>query len=291
MRTVNFPIRTLVFSGGGLDGFAQLGALEALSVVTPLSKVESCLGSSSGAIVALLFEIFHGDVGLIDAALHAAPWKAFIRPSTSLLTGVWRLMTRFGYYPTHQIDRWLREMIYMACGQRSITFQQLNVFTKQKLVIMGMNVTKGETESFDVWSTPSMDVVTAVRISLSFPLLFEAQRYQSDWYSDGGILDNYPIEWNDYSETHRRQTLGLLLETPRPTCKIRYVWDFFEVIARLVHYNVYRRHLSDESWDHTICIQLTRSFAYNFSITSGEIAQLKDDGRRAVECWLATHDL
>jgi len=46
---------------------------------------------------------------------------------------------------------------------------------------------------FDYTNQPNLSVVTAIRMSISYPGYFTAVRYQGDYYVDGGMLDNVPI--------------------------------------------------------------------------------------------------
>ena len=95
-------------------------------------------------------------------------------------------------------------------GNRNITFKEMNKDTEIHLKLTGTSVQTAETVWFDhlgVWA--NMCVADAVRISVSFPMVFKPvcvlprdqfRNGTSDGYlfADGGILANNPIRAFDY---------------------------------------------------------------------------------------------
>ena len=49
-----YPIKNLVFKGGGIKAFAYIGALEALEQYKILSQIERVAGNSAGSTIATL---------------------------------------------------------------------------------------------------------------------------------------------------------------------------------------------------------------------------------------------
>ena len=76
---------------------------------------------------------------------------------------------------------------------KKITFKELYDKFKVKLVISGTCLNDASVHYFSYDLTPSMQVLKAVRISLSIPLLFKPYKYDNKLWIDGGSIDNYPI--------------------------------------------------------------------------------------------------
>jgi NTE family protein len=99
------------------------------------------------------------------------------------------------------------------------------------LYVIGTNLSTGYSETFSFERFPDMPLVTAVRISMSFPLFFAAVRFGSrkDVYLDGGVMLNYPIKLFDrqryidmeneadaarFPEYYNRENARFLLDRP-----------------------------------------------------------------------------
>lgn len=69
--------------------------------------------------------------------------------------------------------------------------------TVKRLTMTGTNITdvKAIPEIFSDENTPDMPIRTAARITGSFPLLFQAVKYNGKFYIDGGVTDNLPVRW------------------------------------------------------------------------------------------------
>jgi NTE family protein len=142
-------------------------------------------------------------------------------------------------------------------GRPDATFADLQR-TGRELYVVGANLGSGFAEVFSAERHADMPLTSAVRISMSIPLLFAAVRYGPgrDVYVDGGVVLNYPVKLFDrmkyiapeervyaarmtpyYEEGNRaflaqrpnrspyvynRQTLGLRLDTREQIGLYRY---------------------------------------------------------------------
>jgi NTE family protein len=87
------------------------------------------------------------------------------------------------------------------------------------LYITGTDISNRKSRVFSYETTPDMEVALAVRISMSIPLFFEAVPFEypgtqgPQYYADGGLMWNYPIELFDEARFGRRMTKGENTET------------------------------------------------------------------------------
>lgn len=156
----------LVLSGGGTRGFAHLGALKALQEHN--IKPDIIAGVSAGSIVGALY----ADGEDADKALKALTSKR--------LFGFLEFMIpRNGLLKMSGFQKTLRKNL------NSQTFEELKI----PLVIYAVNVNKAELVRFDTG-----DLVSAVTASSSIPVIFPPVQIDGDYYLDGGIINNFPVD-------------------------------------------------------------------------------------------------
>jgi predicted acylesterase/phospholipase RssA len=118
---------------------------------------------------------------------------------------------------------------YYINNASDITFEQLNNLNKdfpelhfKELFVTGTKLSDASLKVFSADTDPNMSIVDAVRITMSFPFGFEPVLYQGEYYADGGIADNYPMQIFDQDKflTHGLNdarvnpcTLGLLVDS------------------------------------------------------------------------------
>lgn len=156
----------VVLSGGGAKGFAQLGLLQAME--DRGLKPEIITGSSVGSIVGALYAdgyspkemlaIFKND-RLFDLVLPKFNTNSLLK--------------------TDNLQKKLKNVL------RAKTFEDLNI----PLIISTSNITNGEVVYFK--SGVLLDKIIA---SFSIPILFNPTVIDGEYYVDGGLFDNFPVE-------------------------------------------------------------------------------------------------
>jgi NTE family protein len=74
-----------------------------------------------------------------------------------------------------------------------ITFRALKQTDAPRLKIVAANLTTGKAIIFDADNTPDVEVVTAVRASMSYPFVFQPYVHEGQLLSDGGLASNLPV--------------------------------------------------------------------------------------------------
>jgi NTE family protein len=181
-------MKSLCLSGGGIAGFVHIGVLQALHEKNLLHSVETIVCTSIGSVVGAFLSI-----GLSPMDI----WDSLSEISHDVLeyNEMHRFFSTFGmdsgeYFVARLID------IFLCHGVKpTITFSQVLEKYGKRLVITGTNVSKHCAVHFSPESHGNMRILEAVRISISIPFLFSHVRHDGDVYVDGGIMDNYPIEY------------------------------------------------------------------------------------------------
>ena len=94
---------------------------------------------------------------------------------------------------------------------------------------MGTNLTLCQSEIFSENTTPDMKVYDALRISISFPLVFEKVCYNNNCYADGGVMANFPI---DIFDDDIDKTLGIVVNSKR---NISEIVSFDQYLIRILY--------------------------------------------------------
>ncbi|MCS5708924.1 patatin-like phospholipase family protein [Candidatus Berkiella cookevillensis] len=116
----------------------------------------------------------------------------------------------------------------------NITFEQFEKLKSEfpewnlkSIYLTGTKLSDGSLRVFSRDSDPTMSIVDAVRITMSFPFGFEPVLYQGEYYADGGIADNYPMH---IFNAEQFQTHGLNQSGVNP-CTLGFLVDSKEEIG------------------------------------------------------------
>ena len=156
----------LVLSGGGTRGFAHLGALKALheNNIEP----DIIVGVSAGSIVGA----FYADGKNADLALKALTSRklfGFLEP----------MMPKNGLLKMAGFAKTLNQTLTAK------TFEELKI----PLQIYAVNINTAEFTRFD-----SGELIPAIVASSSIPVVFPPVCIHDQYYLDGGLIDNFPVE-------------------------------------------------------------------------------------------------
>jgi NTE family protein len=264
----SFPFKNLVFQGGGVKAFAYHGALPLLEEYGILPQILRIAGSSAGALLATLLSFRLDAEKTIDLyqtvnyskLAQASEDREFLqhlpkRLEKELLrfregteVGI-RFLRKYGLYANDYAHEWLMETIATYCGGNGrATFADFHGQGFRDVYILATNISTHSAEVFSAEYTPDVAVADAVIMSGSIPFFFEAPQFDGtqfgtgDFYTDGGVLSNYPLHIFDHPRFERGnryyenginwETLGCRLFTPME-CRqqkepISNIFDYIE---------------------------------------------------------------
>jgi predicted acylesterase/phospholipase RssA len=188
---------TLCISGGGIKGFAFVGALEYLfnKSFIDYNKINTWVGTSIGSILCFLL--------ILGYNIHEIGEFIYDFNFESLQTdiNIDYLLESFGVNNGIKIMVLLSNFLKEKYNLEDINFIDLYNLTKKKLIIIGTNYSKGIETIFNHETYPEMSVITAIRISISIPFFFEPVLFNNDYYIDGAFSNNFPINHCDPKTT------------------------------------------------------------------------------------------
>ena len=238
-----YPFKNLVFQGGGIKTFAYHGAVEVLDEQNILPQIERVAGSSAGATLALLLsfrlsaretvDLLRGvDYAKIPGTKPAQlpDWARRTPLPEEQITGLMqrmdtltRLYRNYGWYTHDYAYTWLMETIAQYChGNGRATFQDFRALGFRDLYVPAANLSTHKAVFFCADETPDVAVADAVLMSATLPLFFEALQFdgkqfgQGDYYVDGGLVANFPMQWFDapkFATGNRHHVYGVNWET------------------------------------------------------------------------------
>lgn len=320
----DFPIRNLVFEGGGVRGLAYAGALMELNERKMLDSVTRVAGTSAGAIAATLYSVGYNPIEIYDL-ISELKIKSFADGKWIFIGGTRRMIKNFGWYRGERFYRWISELIKKKTGKASLTFRELAELSKSRagykeLYLTGTNLTLQKTSILCAETFPEMEVRTAVRISISIPFFFQAividkngkmcsnRSYKKGFVMvDGGIIANFPIHIFDYQKYLNNsndstaivnfETLGIRLDEEDQIefdkqnlglCpfEIKTVKDFTAAFYNIVHESLNRQTLSKDDWERTISISTGGIGPKIRRMSEKEKTLLVENGRKGVQHYL-----
>jgi predicted acylesterase/phospholipase RssA len=187
----------IILSGGGAATITFVGALRYLEHIGCLHKAGTLVGTSAGAILALLVSL-----GMGSHDVRAWLMENLGSGDLSSLDPerIFEFAERLGVDDGCRMLGCMRRTLQSrgvpcASGDGDPTFLELAKHTGKNLVVCAANLTLVRHEFFCVDTTPDVSVLLAVRMSFGIPLLFTPIFHRGCCYVDGGLFDNCPVDY------------------------------------------------------------------------------------------------
>jgi NTE family protein len=261
----------LVISGGGLKGFAGLGSLKCLLDNNVLEYIETFAGTSVGSAICFLYIIGYDpkDIYEVLEQVDFSMLIKYVEPEYLLEDPC------FGFSSPEPMLNIIYNFMKKKNINKNITFKQLYDITKKTLIITGTCLNDVSIKYFSHILTPDMQILKAIRITISIPFIFRPYRYDNKLWVDGGLINNFPIDlFNDKIEN----VIGIYMDDVYECVdNIEEIQDYFvrifKCVIRGLNYN--KIQLFNKYFIH---IKTTGNHSTNWEITSPEKKMLYDLG-------------
>ncbi|AKA34219.1 patatin-like phospholipase family protein [Flagellimonas lutaonensis] len=212
----------LALSGGGFRGIAHIGAIKALEEhnIHPTYIA----GTSAGAIVGALYA----------GGCHWEEILDFFKTVQLFRINNYALK-KPGFVDTEKFyDRFLHYLPHDDFGQ-----------LKKPLFVTATNILNGNLQIFH-----SGELIRPVLASAAFPGVFAPVKIKEDYYVDGGVLNNFPV---DVLKKHCDQIVGVYVN-PFEKVQIEDLKHFYSVLERTFKIKAAKESLSKfDDCDLIIC--------------------------------------
>ncbi|RHW38528.1 hypothetical protein D1B33_06525 [Lysinibacillus yapensis] len=284
-----------VFSGGGIKGFAYVGAIQVLEEHD--YQFKRVAGTSAGAILACFIAAGY-TAGEIEAMLDELDMKSLLDPPKAARTLPFlkwlNLYFRMGLYKGKALEKWFYKKL---AAKGILTFNDL---PRGCLKLVASDVTNGrmivipdDLASYGMdWRT--FPVAKALRMSCGIPFFFEPIKLNGRkgdcLIIDGGVLSNFPL-WIFDNGNKERPLIGLKLSNPKEAMspmKINNGLNLFEALFSTMKNAHDERYISRKHERNIIFIPVEQYSATQFDLSAETKQTLIDIGRKRTTRFLRT---
>ena len=307
----------LVLEGGGVKGIALVGAIQVLEERG--YTFHRVAGTSAGSIVGALVAANITGTEMVRL-MRQLDYRKFqdegLEDKIPLLGPVLSAIAQKGIYEGKFLKSWLAALLdehgVRTFGDLRLADADSSLSPEQqyRLVVMASDVSTGRLRRLP-WDYPrlgyedpsSIDVVDAVRASMSIPFFFEPVRLRNRatdedlWLVDGGMLSNFPVEVFDRRDgrSPRWPTFGIKLSARRGEQATRFRVDgpvslVKAMVGTMTGFHD-QMHIDDPSVvARTIFVDTSGISSTDFGLNDKQADVLYRSGRTAAEKFLATWD-
>uniref|UniRef100_A0A6C0E1W9 PNPLA domain-containing protein n=1 Tax=viral metagenome TaxID=1070528 RepID=A0A6C0E1W9_9ZZZZ len=179
-----FP-QTLVCSGAGVKGILYIGVYKALKELN-IDTIKRVISVSVGSIFGLCFA-----AGIPIETIEKKVLDTNFRDLIKIDVG--QILTNYGFDNGRRIITWVKSILEENGIKGNITFKELYDTTLVHFEVCAADIDTCQINVFDFISAPNLEVVKAIRMAITVPLLFTTQKYNGKIYIDGAVVDNFPI--------------------------------------------------------------------------------------------------
>lgn len=279
-------MENIIFEGGGVAGLCHIGILQELGQEN-INSVKFVAGSSAGAVVAAMVaaKVPIKDMADIAKSLDLNKHIPLVPENmTNAVENTYRLIKYFGLLSSDSLYSKFNKILKKYTFSENITFRKLYKLTRIKLTLTATNINESKTVYFDHILTPNMSIAKVVQMSISYPFVFTPVRYKNQYYVDGGILANLPINSLNI-DCDKTKTLCCMLSNPH-TLPIIKINNFTHYIKAVVWQTILRhartnQHLTNPTnYPYVYVDHGLTTFERNF-----DIEELFERGRNAYKSY------
>jgi len=207
--------KNLIISGGGFNGFQFFGIIKYLDENNLINNIDKYVGVSMGAMINLLIIVGYKFNEIENFLIKFKFAKVFDLKFEKILMED----NIKGLSDGNKFNKLIKKFLVNKKFDKDITLRQLYEKTNKQLLIGVTNLTKDLFEIITHENYPDMPVYLAIRMSSCIPMFFEPIEYQDQYYVDGVMKDNFPIQVIPNNELET--TIGMVLLTHEDNYNIK----------------------------------------------------------------------
>lgn len=270
----------LVLSGGSFKGLAYMGVIKALGKLDIRRYLNIFVGTSIGSIFAFLLSL-NSYIEEIEEFVNTLDFNNLFRFNFK------NLFYNYGLNNGDDIVKILEDFVIKKNYNSNLTFLDLKNKTNNILIINASNITKRQNEVFDYINTPNLEIIKAIRMSISIPLIFTPIEYNNCLYVDGGITNsfmyNYIIKTLNIKEN---KIIGVLLNDEISDNKS------FNSYLMNIYYSLYSHMYDEIDLNNVIFITIKNCNISTFKINKKDIQNMIDIGyQKTIEYFKTKNNL
>lgn len=188
-------IKHLVIMGGGPSGFITYGAAKYLAKknIWNIKNIESIFATSIGTYIGLLL-ILNIEWDVMDNYIINRPWEKMLDKFD--LNDIINIITDKGIIPDDFILKTLKPLFLSKNLSLEMTLKDFHKINNIDFHLYTSNINGKYIEKIDIShkTHTELELITAIKMSTAFPILFKPIIIEDKCYIDGGIINNFPLE-------------------------------------------------------------------------------------------------
>ena len=189
-KEINISYDTLVLSGGALKGFVSLGAIQYAKDNFLINDIKNYVGTSSGAIICYLLIIGYTPIEIV---VYISTYNLIEKMQNVDLLSLTR---GSGIISFHNVHECLEKMTIEKIGYLPTMLDIKNNFGKT-FICVTHNISDNVCEYLSHENYPKLPCLTALRMTSNLPYIFDLFKYGNNFYVDGGVSNNFPVDIGD----------------------------------------------------------------------------------------------
>lgn len=264
---------------------AHVGVFKALAQHNCLTCVKEVLGISAGALFSLLFVLEYTIPEIERLALefdfnllqNIDPDSFFNFPLT------------FGLDSGAGLEKFISTVLIHKGFKPEVTFEDLQAKKKIRLRCFAADIQQQKVKEFSSEKTPTFTVKTALRASMSLPILYQPINDPTTgrMLMDGGVLHNLPLVFQ--KEYEIPETLAILFtKTAKASCESKP--ELFEIFQQVYDSITLMRNKPylEKYKENVLCIEVNGFDSISFAETREKRAELIESAKQQTEKFLFT---
>ena len=186
-------IQHLVIGGGGPFGFTAFGVLKYLHDVEfwNIKNIKTIYATSIGALIGT-FLILGYDYNYIYDYYVKRPWEKIFKGIS--LNNIFNIYSDKGAIEIYPLYVESLKMVLEAKGLTiKTTLKEFYEYSGVELNIIASEINEFKYEILSHKTYPDLDLINALTISASLPVIFTPHFLDNKCFIDGGIFSNYPV--------------------------------------------------------------------------------------------------
>ena len=200
-------IKHIVMAAGGYKGLYVLGALYELNKkIYNIENIKTIYGTSIGAYIGVLLCLKMEWADLLNYVINR-PWhKAFQIPSIA------RIFNDKGFADPSCFGISLENLFLSLDLSLNITMQGLYDFSQIELHMFTVEVQEFKLIDISYKTHPNLKVIEGLHQTCAIPYVFKPNWFNGNFYIDGGILNDYPLDECIQNGADITEILGIKFE-------------------------------------------------------------------------------
>jgi predicted acylesterase/phospholipase RssA len=188
---ISMTIKHLVISGGGPTMFQSLGAIQYLEQhkYIDLNNIETIYGTSAGAIIGVFISLKY-DWTTINDYVIKRPWHKIFSIKAQHIFDAY---TKKGLFDNTTIEKCLKPLFDAKDISMEITMKDFFKYCGIEIHMFTFEINNFESIDISYKTHPDLQLIKALHMSCSLPVIMSPVFIENKCYIDGGINCNYPL--------------------------------------------------------------------------------------------------